>query len=656
MQPISNATPTTDGGQAGGAQPAGSAQLRLGFGFADIAFVAAKRFWEFAAILVLVLAGGVAYIGLLRDPVYESEARLFVRLAQEQAPPKTVFTQNQVTFMTPSKANVTSEIDLLLNGDLVERVIEELNLVELVNTPPPPPQGLVQTVKRWLTDTWDEIKDAFATVLIKIGVKNPLSTREVLIREIQGAIRVLNTSESNVIVIRMQWPDPNVPKPLLETYLDEFLAFRSEIFRTGVSTYFAEQKRKAEAEIAEISARLDTLRETSGIHALAEQRSRLIGLREDARERAETLATDLSIARERAAALADASPGDGRDQLVLANIPDHPLLTALDERAVALFTEKRQAAARGQLAQRDEEGLQEAYASVLAATRRALADHIETLETRERETQARLAELQARLDRLAESEAEWRAMQNELTLAEESHSTFAQRLDEARSVEVLRERRISNVVVIQEPTAVRFAVGTRNSLILAVIGVFGVMLGLAWIALREVLDDKLYRASEIEEITGEPPLAVVPRRRRRAASDRAEAFAQAAAQIRYAIGRDGGPLVVYAPVGTRAGDLAEEAKALADELHEAGLSRVLLVSLDAWSDAEARAAGLPPAEEAPGTAGTPEPGVDYMACRDESEAQRLIDALERRGAEVFAAFDLVEIGRASCRERVFPVV
>ncbi|MEL7088648.1 MAG: hypothetical protein AAGL98_09455, partial [Planctomycetota bacterium] len=45
-------------------------------GFSRIALSLGRWLWEFLAVLVLIVALGLAYLALLRDPSFVSEARL----------------------------------------------------------------------------------------------------------------------------------------------------------------------------------------------------------------------------------------------------------------------------------------------------------------------------------------------------------------------------------------------------------------------------------------------------------------------------------------------------------------------------------------------------------------------------------------------------
>lgn len=516
----------------------------------DIGFIAAKWMWQFLAILLLVIAAGLIYIGLIRSPVFESETRLFVRVSQEQLP-QTMRTRDGVTFMPSSRADVVSEIDLLLNGDLVERVINATRLDEIVTATPPPPETLLQAVRQEVESVVDMVRDQLDEVLILLGLRTRLTLREALIEQVQRSIQILNTRDSNVIALRIRWGAREVPHFLLTHYLEAYLDFRHDVFSADEPNYFEQQLEDARAAIQGISLRQRELRTEGDIHAIAEQRANLVSLLSEARAERQTAVNRLRRARSRLEAFQNQTPMEAGVP-VLANIPDHQILSGLDQSAIQLSASIERMSARGLLQAAEGEALQREYALVRATTIETLQDYADSLEIEVEALSARIAEHEARLERLSAFEADWRATERDMSIVERSYRHFAERLDEARDLEELRAARMGNVVVLQPPSEGRLTTDVRNARLLAVIAVFGLLLALAWVSVREYFDRRIYRAQEVEDLAGMVPLAVVPRpRRRQLTADAHKALKLAATRLHYLLGR---------PTATDAATAAVEAK------------------------------------------------------------------------------------------------
>lgn len=137
----------------------------------DVLFCIRKWKWEFLIVGTTTVLATLLYIMLFRDPVFVSEARLFVRVSQEQTAPRTLLTQEGTTLLTPATSDVTSEIDLFLNSDLADQVIRIARLLEAIEVPPPPPETLVEHIKATYKSVSDRLRNAANEAAYALGVK-----------------------------------------------------------------------------------------------------------------------------------------------------------------------------------------------------------------------------------------------------------------------------------------------------------------------------------------------------------------------------------------------------------------------------------------------------------------------------------------------------
>lgn len=608
------------------------------FRMTDVAFALGRWFWELVAVFLLIVAMGIGYIGLIRDPLFESTARLFVRVSQEQAPPNTVFAQTGVMFLTQASGDVTSEIDLMLNSDVLNRVIDRGNLLEAINTPPPPPVGLVQTVKRAVQDAIQPLRDTFDAVLIRIGLKTPLSVREALLRQLQAGIRVQNSPGSDVIAVGFVWPDRDVPQALLSMFIDEFLDYRIEIFRTNESAYFRRQRADVAGQIEDISARIDVLRAAGNIHDLEAQRTSLIMALETERSTNSALSGPLSAAEDRLAQLRAFDTPSIDEDLVLVGIPTHPILVNLDQRALELFSNMRLQDELGrQISDAQRSYMQRQYSEVLKAMEQTLTSYARGLRLEKEASDARLAQLSGDLEGLGLLETEWRAAQRDLSLAEESFAFFQGRMDELLSVEDLRNERIGNIVLIQDASEPTLNVTIRNSTLLIVIAVVALMFSLAWVVLREFFDDRLLRLTDLERLQIGPVLGKIARRRTRAYGPD---MARIAARLVHGRDTSGRSLVLTSPEMGLKVPLAH-AVDLGGEMAGQGAGPVVVLDLVGGRIAEDRAARMSVTQML--AAPNPAPGVTIVTPQSDDEREMLFRALQEAQGSTIAPWGMTLI-------------
>jgi uncharacterized protein involved in exopolysaccharide biosynthesis len=545
----------------------------------DLLFWFSKWKWEFLAVFGTTVLAALAYIMLFRDPVFVSEARLFVRLSQEQTAPRTLVTQQGTTLLTPATSDVTSEIDLFLTTDLAFEVIDAARLLDAINTQPPPPETLSGRLKAAYRTASDKLRNAMDEAAYALGVKVRLSPREALLRQLQMSLGVQNSQGSNVVVVSMRWPDREVPKLLLQHYLDAFYKFRLDAFRSSDAEYFERQMLVSRERMRTIEGRIADLRAVSGIDDVTVQRGILIDAREQARRAFRTAELDLERVRARIAALG--ARGGASAPLVLADLPENPILRLLDERSIALREERLRIQSLPSLDGASLSALDQSFELLSASTIQSIRDYEARLATDLAAAGQEIETLDTRLAALATNEVEWNMLQAELTLAAENYEDNARRLSADRSSDDLRAERISNVVVIQRPTEPSLATGTRNAVVLTVGAVFALLLAASWVVLREALDSRVWRAEDLSGLSGLKLLGMTRAPGRRRGIDD---LAFVAASLAPICRRRKLRTLAYMAVVNECSNPAQRTRSLAAKLEGMGLSDIEIVNAGRWSE------------------------------------------------------------------------
>lgn len=563
----------------------GPTQQRLrelsGVSMADLRFLAGKWALEFCAVVAAVLIATLVYIMVFRTPVFESEARLFIRLSQEQAPPRTLQAPDNATVLTPGTSDVTSEMDLLLNADLVERVIENAGLEDALNAPPPPAVTLTEKARALYKRSVKGVKDAMDEIAYALGIKVRLSTHEALVRQIRTSLGIQNTRGSNVVVLSVRWPDRQVPQALLQQYLDAFMQFRLAAFEEKDDSFFAQQRAEREAHLANIERQISELRTAGGVEDLDVQRHQLLADLDAA------LAAERSADKRHAAVVARLQALQARTvpggPLVLSNLSENPVLKLLDERSIELTVERDRLAPLPRLDGRELAALDETLAGLTASTLRATDDYADEIARERDDAAAHVADARQRLATLAGQEARWNSLLLDRRLSVEQLEDTARRLEEAERARELRREHMSNIVLIQQPSKPALAVGTRNATVLTVGGIFALLAAAAWVTLREFLDDSIWRAGDLAGMGGVPLLGVTPRRRGGPVPDDF-ALVAAAVQARAPLAPVGSVAVLAAAVDAR--DPEARTIAFARALLAQGVPRIRVLNLGRWEDGQ----------------------------------------------------------------------
>lgn len=548
----------------------------------DLRFIGRKWLWEFLFVGAAVSVAVLLYIMLFRDPMYQSEARLFVRLGQEQAPPRTFQTREGSALLTPTTSDVASEIDLLLNADIISTVIDKTGILEAMNQPAPPPSGLKDHFKAAMKS----LRNGVDEVAFALGIKTRVPLREALTRQIRLSLGLDHKTGSNVIVLTMRWPDRGVPQPLLTAFLEAFQQFRLDAFQENDVSYFTRQRDAASLAIAEIENDIAALRITGGIEDIETQRKLLLSALEQTMVNGRNAALQLSTAQRRLELLE--APRDIGGPVMLANLPDQALLRSLDERSIQEHANLAQARSMPSLDGRNAAALSDTLESLRISTLRALREHVALIAANQADAVAYEAELRARLVSIAENEARWNELHTKRKLAVETFENYANRLTEAQSVDGLRKERLGNIVLVQEPTETTLSPGARNALILAVGGVFALLGALSWVAIREFLDRRIWRSSELAAQTDVPLLGETLRHRGPA---RSADYAIAAAALRRRCSK-GHTTLAFIALDSDPLNPGSRTRALALALLDQGINDVRIVNLNRWGGAESRVSAL----------------------------------------------------------------
>lgn len=474
----------------------------------DLAAPLFRRFWTVLGIVVAaVLLAGV-HVFLIRGDAWMAEAKILVRLGQEQAPLPTMLADRQA-FVATTPGHVNSEIELIRSRDLIALAVDR---IDLTPAPPPPAEGLVARAKQALRGAMRAVREGVSEAMLAIGLGTRLTPREAAIEALSGALIVDSQPNSNIVTARLVWGAREVPEAALRLVLDLYFETRAAMFQGRQAVeFFTERRRETAARLAEAEAALAAFERAQAIAVPEDQRAALQRRLAEAETGIDAARLDLELAAIalRQLEASEAATDETRSGVALAG---NPLQQAIAAELASLGA--RSAGAQTALAAQD--AAVRRQRAEIAALSRQLAEQVRaTHDQRQRVLATREALRDAIAADLAALQAalpEWQALRREVESARRAFEFNDGKLNDALSVAALEEARIGNVQLVQRPTLRATPVGLRKSVALALAGALGVMLALAWVTAAAFFDRRLHEAADVARHLGLPVLAVVPRR------------------------------------------------------------------------------------------------------------------------------------------------
>ncbi|MBW6396782.1 hypothetical protein KPL78_02935 [Roseomonas sp. HJA6] len=490
-----------------GPPPANLGGLLPAVSLHEIAEILFRRIWSVIGIVLVSVVCAAVYAFLIRGDAWMAEAKILVRLGQEQAPLPTMVADRQALVATTA-GHVNSEMELIRSRDLIARLVDR---VDLTPQPRPAPTSLFGRIKEAARDLYRQVQAWFEEILIAIGARVRLTPREQAIEAIAGSLILETQPNSNVVGARFLWAQRGVPEAILGQLLDLYFEMRGAMFLgTQAVTFFTERRRETALRLQEVEAALSTFERENGITSPDEQRSGLNRRLAEADTAVQAATLELNMARTAMDQL-DAARAAGDETLSGVALAGNPLQQSLATELATLGA--RSAGAQTTLSAQDVNIRRQR--AEMAALSRQLADQVratfaqrqELLEARERQRAA----IQSELDAFQAELPRWYELRREVESARRAYEFNDNKLNDSLAIAALEQARIGNVQLVQRPAEGANPVGVRKMSMIMLAGAAGVVLALAWVALRSFFDHRVYGRADVEKQLGLRVLAVAPR-------------------------------------------------------------------------------------------------------------------------------------------------
>lgn len=412
-------------------EPARESSLR------DILYTLFKHKWKVAGFF-LVITIGVGIATLLATPVYESSAKLFVRVGRESIGVDPTVAGPTISIFQSRESEINSEIEIIKNRSVAEQVVETLGPGYILGQAERDGNGtdLTSVTKNTLnlirpsnTAMGDEGPDRFERAILSL----------------QSRLGVNSRYNNNMIFMSYQDSSPERAQTVLDTVIEAFLEKHIEVHRSsGSYQFFLEETNRLKQELQKTENELKELRSSIDIVSLDEQRTIMLRRIADLEDTIESTQTEIVAAR--------ASIEAKKRNL-------DPALN--DEQA-------------------------------------RLQSLIATLESLKR----RREQIREQLDTLNSSEFRLRQLERRAQVQDENYRRYLENLEMARISQALEEEKLSNISIVQSATLPVNPISPKEKRNLGIGLLLGLGFGLLTAFVSEYFDHRLKKPDEAEEALG----------------------------------------------------------------------------------------------------------------------------------------------------------
>jgi uncharacterized protein involved in exopolysaccharide biosynthesis/Mrp family chromosome partitioning ATPase len=473
----------------------------------DVYYVLFKHKWKIITCSTVGLLGAVALVAF-RPPMYESEAKLFIRYVLDSKSPSPTPDGSRMISSYDGQTVIKSEIEVLNSLDLAEQVVDTIG-----------PDKILAKAG---------------------GGKDPIRAADL----VRKGLVVEVPEKSNVMRILFEHPDPDVVQPVLTGLIDSYLKKHAEIHQAFgvVDDYLSQETDQLRAQLAQTEEELHEARNKAGVISLEDSKKdytdQIAKIRQEIfdaeAELAEHQATLTAIT---ATAPASAEPTNAQPATASLPVDEYKSVsTRVDElwkkqqELAAQFTDDnllvkgiRQQIAEAEQSKRT---LEEKYPALTrlgvpvsnpsgqragnsldvgAETTQVLA-----IQTKIKVLAGQLDQIRKEAGNMDQMDSTISELQRKKKLDEANYQYFSSSLEQARIDEAVNHGKISNISKIQAPSP-PFRAPSGLAKIISMIATGGVVLGLGWAFLMELfLDRSVKRPIDVQTKLRLPLFLAIP--------------------------------------------------------------------------------------------------------------------------------------------------
>ena len=450
---------------------------------------ALKQYWRISLLAFVSILATAFLVIVLAPRVYQSQAKLMLRLGRESVSLDPIATIGGDPFAVhrTREHEIKSAIGVMQSREVLNDVVDQLGVDVILSGMPKGNKGKQQG-KGVMGELIGTVKGAVSNI-------DPVPDHEVALIQLSQSINILAPNDSSVVSVSYQTESPEVAQKVVDAWVDAYIRQHTRVNRTlGTHQFFQEQSELLAAQLDAARISLQEAKNNFEIVTVTGKQqmleSQLTKVRDGLLEvETEIAATDSRVkefdsllkyaisptVREETSGKSNEAQTQMRSQLFSLEVlekdlrskltPEHPKLLAVQRQLAeatdilgSMESERKEVResvnpAHQQISQ---------YQLIDKASRQGLLDKRSTLIERK-------SELIGEMKQLNDQERQIASLETKVAILEERFTLQAGKEEQARLGEVLEEQGITSVTVVQPATLEQRPV-SPNKPLCAVVG------------------------------------------------------------------------------------------------------------------------------------------------------------------------------------------
>jgi len=506
--------------------------------FYNVLFRNKRKILVFFFSVVIVVTLGT----ILASKVYQSEAKLMVRVGRESVTLDPTASTGQIVNIGPERENeINSETEILKSRELAEKVVDAVGVKLILEGPEEtlvPGDSIFRIIRYWARQAVKVPITLIGNLLVSNDAPSAakqLKERDNAVESLMKHLEIETTKKSNIISISYETNDPrlahDVVGKLIGFYLDKHInAHRT----TGSYQFFDQQKESLQSSLARTEEELKNLKNKTGTASVQEQRLILlqrIGGMQTELEQTESAAAASSarvnalkaslaglpgtLQKDETTGFANSAADGMRKQIYELELKEQELLSTFTEDSIPVQEVRRQIREGRTLLSKAEQqkqvtrGINENYQK-MQLDLLTEESNLSSLQAKSEVLKTQIESGRSELNVLNDTEMRLAQLERELQTQKSNYSKYSESREQARIDQALELEKISNISIVQPASFPVKPIRPKKLLNLAMglfLGIFG-GLGLAFFT--EYQDHSFKKPEDVDNHLNLPVLATLP--------------------------------------------------------------------------------------------------------------------------------------------------
>jgi uncharacterized protein involved in exopolysaccharide biosynthesis/Mrp family chromosome partitioning ATPase len=448
--------------------------------------------------ILLAFFGTVAVvtaISFLLPRSYEAKSSLLVRFGRENVYRPEFGNVEQMSILQNQEEMINSEIQILNNRDLIEKVITTIGL---------------------------------KTMYPSLSMTSPSDSGslEKAVRKFQQNLSVQPVKKSTVIQVSFQHQDPQITARAVNLLVDLFKERHLQVYKGPTSSFLEDQLRTYEEKLRKSANELETFKQKYGVFSLEEQRSLLLKQRTELASSLSVTQNDIrGLDQKRGSVLAkmqsvgdDIPPytdteqyriiDDAKAQLLALQLKEKQLLQKYQETSKFVVDVRDEIEMVKEFLRKQEDEIRKTVRTgknrnelyrVMETDMVKIEADLSAQKARTSMTEQQLRRLDEDIRNIDSREKDLQALQRRLAASENNYKTYLTKFEEARISENMDVLKMANIRVIHTAAIPVKHVKPRKALNIGLSAILGGLLALGLVFFSEYTGQQLSTPKAVEK-------------------------------------------------------------------------------------------------------------------------------------------------------------